>query len=87
MTDTNIYMAESWDGGATWNPRIALDTSAGNQWFPWADFHTDGSLAVAYDSNENIADPGGGRNDTFNHVLLTVATPHPRQRRRGRDRP
>ncbi len=72
VTDTNVYMAESWDGGTTWNPRIALDTSAGNQWFPWADFHTDGSLAVAYDSNENIADPGGGRNDTFNHVLLTV---------------
>ncbi|HWO50999.1 MAG TPA: sialidase family protein [Ornithinibacter sp.] len=72
VTDTNIYMAESWDGGTSWNPRIALDSSAGDQWFPWADFHTDGSLAVAYDSNENIADPGGGRNDTFNHVLLTV---------------
>jgi hypothetical protein len=28
---------------------------------------------VAYDSNENIADPGGDRDDTFNHVLLTVA--------------
>ena len=73
VTNTNIYMAESWDGGMTWNPRIALDTSAGDQWFPWADFHTDGSLAVAYDSNENIADPAGGRNDTFNHVLLTIA--------------
>ena len=73
VTNTNVYMAESWDGGTTWNPRIALDTSAGNQWFPWADFHTNGSLAVAYDSNENIADPGGGRNDTFNHVLLTIA--------------
>ncbi|HET7277203.1 MAG TPA: sialidase family protein [Dermatophilaceae bacterium] len=73
VTNTNIYMAESWTGGASWNPRIALDTSAGDQWFPWADFRSDGSLAVAYDSNENIADPGGGRNDTFNHVLLTVA--------------
>jgi hypothetical protein len=30
-------------------------------------------LAVAYDSNENVADPGGDRDDTFNHVLLTVA--------------
>jgi hypothetical protein len=73
VTDTNIYLAESWDGGATWTPRIALDSSPGNQWFPWADFRSDGSLAVAYDSNENVADPGGGRNDTFNHVLLTVA--------------
>jgi hypothetical protein len=73
VTNTNIYLAESWDGGATWTPRIALDTSAGDQWFPWADFRSDGSLAVAYDSNENIADPGGDRDDTFNHVLLTVA--------------
>jgi hypothetical protein len=73
VTDTNIYMAESWNGGASWTARIALDTSAGNQWFPWADFRSDGSLAVAYDSNENIADPGGGRDDTFNHVLLTLA--------------
>lgn len=73
VTDTNIYMAESWDGGATWVPRIPLDTAAGNQWFPWADFRADGSLAVAYDSNENVADPGNDRDDTFNHVLLTVA--------------
>jgi hypothetical protein len=73
VTDTNIYLAESWNGGASWTPRIGLDTSAGDQWFPWADFRSDGSLAVAYDSNENIADPGGDRDDTFNHVLLTVA--------------
>jgi hypothetical protein len=73
VTNTNIYMAESWNGGASWTPRIALDTAAGDQWFPWADFRSDGSLAVAYDSNENIADPGGDRDDTFNHVLLTVA--------------
>jgi hypothetical protein len=73
VTNTNIYMAESWNGGASWTQRIALDTSPGDQWFPWADFRSDGSLAVAYDSNENIADPGGDRDDTFNHVLLTIA--------------
>jgi hypothetical protein len=72
-TNTNIYMAESWNGGTSWTPRIALDTAAGDQWFPWADFRSDGSLAVAYDSNENIADPGGDRDDTFNHVLATFA--------------
>ena len=73
VTNTNIYLAESWNGGATWTPRITLDGAAGDQWFPWADFRSDGSLAVAYDSNENVADPGGGRDDTFNHVLLFVA--------------
>jgi hypothetical protein len=73
VTDTNVYMAESWNGGASWTPRIVLDPAAGDQWFPWADFRADGSLAVAYDSNENVADPGGDRDDTFNHVLSTVA--------------
>lgn len=73
VTNTNIYMAETWNGGASWTPRIALDTSPGNQWFPWADFRSDGSLAVAYDSNEGIADPGGDRDDTFNHVFLSAA--------------
>ena len=73
VTNTNIYLAESWNGGATWTQRIPLDTAPGNQWFPWADFRSDGSLAVAYDSNENVNDPGGDRDDTFNHVLLTIA--------------
>lgn len=73
VTNTNIYMAESWNGGASWTPRITLDAAAGDQWFPWADFRSDGSLAVAYDSNENIADPANDRDDTFNHVLLTIA--------------
>ena len=41
-TNTNVYLAESWNGGATWAPRIAVDTAAGDQWFPWADFRSDG---------------------------------------------
>jgi hypothetical protein len=73
VTNTDIYLAESWDGGRSWTPRIPLDSAAGDQWFPWADFRSDGSLAVAYDSNENVADPGGDSDDTFNHVLTTVA--------------
>ena len=77
VTDTNIYLAESWNGGASWTPRITLDGAAGDQWFPWADFRSDGTLVVAYDSNENIADPGDDRDDTFNHVLLTVAPRSP----------
>jgi hypothetical protein len=70
-TATNVYMAESFNGGVTWNSRISLDSSAGDQWFAWADFGPDGTLYVAYDSNEGVAD--AARDDTFNNVLLTVA--------------
>ncbi|MBA3800997.1 MAG: exo-alpha-sialidase, partial [Geodermatophilaceae bacterium] len=72
VTATNIYMAESFDGGLSWAPRIALDARAGDAWFPWADFAPDGTLHVGYDSNENVDDPGNDRDDTFNHVLLSV---------------
>ena len=61
VTDTNIFLAYSTDGGATWacgddgtntNPatRIRVDDSPdSDQWFPWADVDaTDGSLHVLY---------------------------------------
>jgi BNR/Asp-box repeat len=71
-TQTDVYLATSNDGGRTWNERTTIDGSPGDQWFPWLDHRPDGSLAVAYDSNEGVQDPN--RNDTFNHVLL-VTTP------------
>ena len=69
-TETNVYMAESFDGGDT-GPRASARHRAGDQWFAWADFGSDGALSVAYDSNEGVN--GADLDDTFNHVLLTVA--------------
>lgn len=60
VTDTNIFVAYSDDGGATWaggddgtdtdlTSRIRVDASAGSdQWFPWAAVGPDGSLQVIY---------------------------------------
>ncbi len=61
VTDTNIFLAYSSDGGATWqggddgtntNPgtRIRVDASPeSDQWFPWVDVNpTDGSVHVLY---------------------------------------
>jgi hypothetical protein len=60
VTDTNIFLAYSDDGGINWsggddgtntNPsaRIRVDDSPdSDQWFPWADVGTDGSLHVLY---------------------------------------
>jgi hypothetical protein len=51
-TNTNVYAVFSTDSGATWSPTpVGVDTSSGDQWFPWADFDpTTGKLGVVYNS-------------------------------------
>jgi hypothetical protein len=60
VTDVNVYVAYSDDGGSTWiggdngqtslATRLMVDgTAASDQWFPWAAFDpTDGELKVLY---------------------------------------
>lgn len=70
-TNTNVYAVFSTDSGATWSPTpVGVDTSAGDQWFPWADFDpTTGKLGVVYNSrnqsnaalyNAVLAEEGSG---------------------------
>jgi hypothetical protein len=72
-SDTNVYRSDSFDGGATWSPRVLVDAAGGrHQWFPWADYRPNGTLAIAWD--EDLAAPGAGfppANDGFVHVLWT----------------
>ena len=68
-SNTNIYIARSLDGGATWTGRQVYDAAPGHQWFPWADHRSDGSLAVAWD--EDVQPRRRDRrtaNDEFVHV-------------------
>ena len=72
-SDTNVYTSRSTDGGATWSGRTLLDAAGGrHQWFPWSDHMSDGTLAVAWDEDDQVPGPGAvPANDTFHHVLLT----------------
>ena len=64
-SDTDVFMVESTDGGETWSDRILVDDGGGaQQWFPWADHKADGSLAIAWDQDDDPAPA-----DTFHHVL------------------
>jgi BNR/Asp-box repeat len=64
-SDTNIYLARSLDGGATWVGRTLVEGQpAGHAWFPWADHRPDGTLAAAWDQDDAPAPA-----DTFRHVL------------------
>ncbi|HYG71681.1 MAG TPA: sialidase family protein [Actinomycetota bacterium] len=51
VTNTDVFMVRSTDGGASWGPVTGVDTSPGDQWFPWVDADpTSGELAVVYHS-------------------------------------
>jgi hypothetical protein len=77
-SDTNVYLALSTDGGATWSGRNLVDDGEGaQQWFPWIDHAPDGSLAIAWDEDTEPSTPGAPgeqpANDEFVHVLWTEA--------------
>jgi hypothetical protein len=80
-SDTNVYRSDSFDGGLTWSNRQLLNAAAGrHQWFPWADYKPNGTLAVAWDED---VDPSGTSyppppaNDEFLHVLWTNGSKQP----------
>lgn len=63
-SDTDVYKVESFDGGVTWSPRQFVMDTNGQAWFPWSDFKSNGTLAVAWDQ-----DDGPAPADIFHHVL------------------
>jgi hypothetical protein len=49
VTNTDVFIASSTDGGATWSSPSPVDAGPGDQWFPWVDFDpTSGRLGVVY---------------------------------------
>ena len=77
-SDVSIWRSDSFDGGITWSQRVLVDPAAGarHQWFPWADYRPNGTLAIGWDED---VDPGNGpyvpktspANDEFLHMLWT----------------
>lgn len=64
VSDMNIYVVTSIDGGATWSAATAVAASPGDQWFPWADINpVTGQLGVLYNQRD-LSNP-----DLYNAVL------------------
>lgn len=60
VTNVDVFVMTSTDGGATWSNPTAVDAAAGDQWFPWLAVNpTDGSIGILYN------DRGTSNGDTY----------------------
>jgi hypothetical protein len=49
VTNSDVFVVTSTNGGATWTAPAQVDSGAGDQWFPWIDVDpTNGSIGVLY---------------------------------------
>ncbi len=61
VTNTDVFLMTSWNGGDSWNGPIQVDSGAGDQWFPWVEVNpTNGEIGIVYhdrgDSNGPLYD-------------------------------
>ena len=65
VTNIDVFVMTSTDGGASWSDPMAVDTAAGDQWFPWVAVNpTDGSIGVLYN------DRGASNGDILQRVAV-----------------
>jgi len=93
VTNTNVFLTKSTDGGVSWSAPARVNpagSGAGNdQWFPWVDISpVDGTVGIVYTdrrydpSHDTYGatlseSPAGG--GSFSAQQVTTATSHPRE--------
>jgi hypothetical protein len=69
VTNSDVFIVSSTDGGVTWSAPSQVDPSTGDEWFPWVDVDpTTGDIGITYQSR-NDPDP-----DLYNE-MLAVGSP------------
>jgi hypothetical protein len=49
VTNNDVFLMVSSDGGASWSGPTQVDAGAGDQWFPWVDVNpTNGTIGIVY---------------------------------------
>jgi hypothetical protein len=57
VTNTDVFLMTSVNGGANWSGPVQVDSSASDQWFPWVEVNpVDGTVGVVY-NDRSVADP------------------------------
>jgi len=67
VTNTNVFLMTSSDGGSTWSGLTLVDSAGGDQWFPWVDVNpTNGNIGVLYN------DRGASNGALYNAALMEM---------------
>jgi hypothetical protein len=55
VTNTDVFLMTSMNGGGSWSGPTQVDSSSTDQWFPWADVNpTNGTVGVLYNDRETV---------------------------------
>jgi hypothetical protein len=86
VTNANVYLMTSTNGGSSWSGPMLAKSSPTDQWFPWAEVNpTNGDVGIVYNdrstSNPAVYDAtfsvwnGGG----FSTSVVSTASSHPKR--------
>jgi hypothetical protein len=57
VTNTDVFLMTSVNGGANWSGPVQVDSSASDQWFPWVEVNpVDGTVGLVY-NDRSVANP------------------------------
>jgi len=69
VTNIDVFLMVSSNGGTTWSAPMLVDSSAGDQWFPWVDVNpTNGKIGILYNDR-------GAVNGAFYNASLSDGAP------------
>jgi hypothetical protein len=69
VTNIDVFLMVSTNGGMSWSGPILVDSGAGDQWFPWVDVNpTNGEIGILYHDR-------GASNGAFYHTAIAEGTP------------
>ncbi len=69
VSNTDVFLMASDNGGASWSGPTQVDAGAGDQWFPWVDVNpTNGEIGILYHDR-------GASNGDFYDTAIAEGTP------------
>lgn len=63
VTNTDVFLMVSTNGGTSWTGPTRIDAGAGDQWFPWVEVDPAGNIGIVYH------DRGSSNGDIYNTAL------------------